>query len=156
MRALALALLVLPRLVSAQQGSAFTAVARPEDAGFSSPRLARIDSLMSGLVRDGKIPGGVVFISRNGKAVMYKAWGYRNVDTKDALQRTDIFRIASQSKAITSTAVMMLWEEGKLGLDDPIAKYIPEFKDAKILKTFNAADSSYTTEPAKSHPTIRH
>jgi CubicO group peptidase (beta-lactamase class C family) len=156
MRALALALLVLPRLVSAQQGSAFTAVARPEDAGFSSARLARIDSLMSGLVRDGKIPGGVVFISRNGKAVMYKAWGYRNVDTKDALQRTDIFRIASQSKAITSTAVMMLWEEGKLGLDDPIAKYIPEFKDAKILKTFNAADSSYTTEPAKSQPTIRH
>ena len=140
----------------AQQGTAFPSVTRPEEQGFATARLARIDSLMSGLVREGRIPGGVVLITRHGKAVMYKAWGYRNMDTRDPLQRTDIFRIASQSKAITSTAVMMLWEEGKLELDDPIAKYIPEFKDAKILKTFNAADSSYTTEPAKSQPTIRH
>jgi CubicO group peptidase (beta-lactamase class C family) len=109
MRALVLTLLLLPGRLWAQQGTAFPPVARPEEAGFSSARLSRIDSLMSGLVREGRIPGGVVFISRNGKAVMYKAWGYRNIDTKEALQRTDIFRIASQSKAITSTAVLMLW-----------------------------------------------
>ena len=156
MRALILALLVLPSQLWALQGTAFPPLARPEDAGFSAARLSRIDSLMTGLVNEGKIPGGVVFISRNGKAVMYKAWGYRNIDTKEPLQRTDIFRVASQSKAITSTAVMILYEEGRIGLDDPISRYIPEFKDAKILKTFNAADSSYTTEPAKSQPTIRH
>jgi CubicO group peptidase (beta-lactamase class C family) len=144
-----------PTTAWAQQPTVFAPLARAEDAGFSSARLARIDSLMSGLVREGRIPGGVVLITRNGKAVMYKAWGYRNLDTKDPLQKTDIFRIASQSKAITSTAVMMLWEEGKFGLDDPISRYIPEFKDAKVLKTFNATDSTYTAEPAKSQPTIR-
>ena len=148
-------LLLAPVTGLAQQGTAFPAVARPADQGFSSAKLDRIDSLMTGLVRDGRIPGGVVLITRNGKAVMYKAWGYRNIETKDPLQKTDIFRIASQTKAITSTAILMLWEEGKFGLDEPIAKYIPEFKDAKVLKTFNAADSSYTTEPAKTQPTIR-
>ncbi len=66
------------------------------------------------------------------------------------------FRIASQSKAITATAVMMLWEEGKFRLDDPISKYIPEFKDPQILATFNEADSSYTTTPADKEITIRH
>jgi CubicO group peptidase (beta-lactamase class C family) len=148
-------LLLAPVTGLAQQGTAFPAVARPEDQGFSSAKLARIDSLMTGLVRDGRIPGGVVLITRNGNAVMYKAWGYRNIETKDPLQKTDIFRIASQTKAITSTAILMLWEEGKFGLDDPISRYLPEFKDAKVLKTFNAADSTYTSEPAKSPPTIR-
>ena len=105
MRALLLALLGLPGHLWAQQGNAFPPVTRAEDEGFSTSKLARIDSLMSGLVREGRIPGGVVLITRHGKAVMYKAWGYRSLDTKDALQRTDIFRIASQSKAITSTAV---------------------------------------------------
>ena len=155
MRALLLALLALPGHLWALQGTAFPPVARAEEQGFSSAKLARIDSLLAGLVRDGRIPGAVVLITRNGKAVMYKAWGYRNIDTKEPLQRTDIFRIASQSKAITSTAIMMLWEEGKFGLDDPISRYIPEFREAKVLKTFNAADSTYVAEPAKTQPTIR-
>lgn len=155
MRAHLLGLLVLPGHLWALQATAFPAVTRAEEAGFSSAKLARIDSLMHGLVREGRIPGGVVLITRNGKAVMHKAWGYRNIDTKEPLERGDIFRIASQSKAITSTAVLMLWEEGKFGLDDPISRYIPEFREAKVLKTFNAADSSYTTEPAKRPPTIR-
>ncbi|MEK0814341.1 serine hydrolase, partial [Mycobacterium ulcerans] len=76
-------------------------------------------------------------------------------DKKSPLPRDAIFRIASQSKAITSAAVMMLYEEGKLLLDDPVSKYIPEFKNARVLDHFNESDSSYTTVPAKREPTIR-
>jgi CubicO group peptidase (beta-lactamase class C family) len=72
-----------------------------------------------------------------------------------ALQKDDIFRIASQTKAITATAVMMLWEEGRFQLDDPISKYIPEFKNPQVLKTFRYQDTSYTTMPASREITIR-
>jgi CubicO group peptidase (beta-lactamase class C family) len=72
------------------------------------------------------------------------------------MQPDDIFRIASQSKAITSTAVMMLWEEGKFQLDDPISKYIPEFKNPQVLNSFIYSDTSYTTVPANKEITIRH
>ena len=72
------------------------------------------------------------------------------------LKRDDIFRIASQSKAITATAVMMLWEEGKFRLDDPISKYIPEFKNPQVLESFQYSDTSYTTLAAKNEITIRH
>lgn len=72
------------------------------------------------------------------------------------MEKDDIFRIASQSKAITSLAVMMLWEEGKFQLDDPISKYIPEFHKPHVITSFNAADSSYTAQPAKREITVRH
>ncbi len=77
-------------------------------------------------------------------------------DKNTELKKDDIFRIASQSKAITSTAVMMLWEEGKFKLDDPISKYISEFKNPQLLNTFNERDSSFTAIPAKQEITIRH
>lgn len=66
-----------------------------------------------------------------------------------ALKRDDIFRIASQTKAITATAVMMLWEEGRFRLDDPVSKYIPEFKNAGVFQSYNEADGTWTTEPAE-------
>jgi CubicO group peptidase (beta-lactamase class C family) len=106
-------------------------------------------------IKNQQIPGAVVYLVRDGKIAYHKAFGYSDIDTKTALKKDDIFRIASQSKAITSLAVMMLWEEGKFLLDEPISKYIPEFKSPKVLKTFNAADSSYTSEPAKGEITIR-
>ena len=75
--------------------------------------------------------------------------------TGRSLRPDDIFRIASQSKAITATAVMMLWEEGKFDLDDPISKYIPEFKNPQVLDDFQKDDTSYTTVPASGEITIR-
>lgn len=72
------------------------------------------------------------------------------------MEKNTIFRIASQTKAITSTAVMMLWEEGKFKLDDPISKYIPEFKDPQILDSYSILNDTYTTRPAKNEITIRH
>jgi CubicO group peptidase (beta-lactamase class C family) len=130
--------------------------AAPESVGVSSERLARIDKMCAEAVQKGDLPGMVSMVVRKGKIVHWKAYGMADNQANRALKRDDIFRIASQTKALTSTAVMMLWEQGKFQLDDPISKYIPEFKNPVLLKTFNPSDSSYTTEPAKGEITIRH
>ena len=100
--------------------------ASPSSVGISSERLDRIDIMLKQSLEDNTIPGAVALIARNGKIVFHEAYGNADANGKK-LQKDAIFRIASQSKAITSTAVMMLWEEGKFRLDDPISKYIPEF-----------------------------
>lgn len=128
---------------------------KPEENGFSPERLARIDQTLNEYVSKGYIPGAVAIIVRNGKIVYEKSFGYSDVENKSVLKNDNIFRIASQSKAITSLAVMMLWEEGKFSLDQPISDFIPEFKNPKVLATFNEKDSTYTTTPAKSEITIR-
>ncbi|MBW8331096.1 MAG: beta-lactamase family protein [Prolixibacteraceae bacterium] len=130
--------------------------ASPESVGISSERLARIDQMCTEAVQKSDLPGIVSLVTRNGKIVHWKAYGMANNQENKALKRDDIFRIASQTKAITATAVMMLWEEGKFQLDDPISKYIPEFKNPQVLKSFRYSDTTYTTEPAKSEITIRH
>ncbi len=129
--------------------------AKPEQAGMSAERLQRVDQMVNGFLSQGQIPGAVVLIARHGKIVYHKAYGYSNLENKTPLKPNDIFRIASQSKAITSLAAMMCFEEGKFLLDEPVSKYIPEFKNPRVLVNFNEKDSSYFTEPAKSEPTIR-
>ena len=124
-------------------------------AGMSAERLSRLDRMFEQAVAEGDVPGVVALVARHGKIVYYQAFGLADNASGRALKRDDIFRIASQTKAITSTAVMMLWEEGKFRLDDPISKYIPEFKNPQVLDTYDAADK-YTTKPAKSEITIRH
>lgn len=124
--------------------------------GMSEERLAKIDAMLQAAVQEENIPGAVALIARNGKIVFHRAYGMADNSSKRAMKVDDIFRIASQTKAITSTAVMMLWEDGKFSLDDPISKFIPEFKAAQILDTFNEADSSYTTIPSEKEITIRH
>jgi len=131
-------------------------MARPEDAGMSTERLARIDRVVEEFTGQQWIAGAVVLVARHGKIVYYKALGQDDPSKNDPLRKDDIFRIASQTKAITSTAVMMLFEEGHFLLDDPISQYIPEFKNPKVVQTFNDKDSSYTSVPAKSEITIRH
>ncbi|MDX2032148.1 MAG: serine hydrolase domain-containing protein [Blastocatellia bacterium] len=132
------------------------AEAPPQSVGVSSERLARIDAMCEGAVRDGKIPGVVALVARRGKIVYHKAFGMADNEANRALKRDDIFRIASQSKAITATAVMTLWEEGRFQLDDPISKWIPEFKSPQVFKSYNEADGAWTGEPAKREITIRH
>jgi len=127
----------------------------PESVGISAERLARIESMCTEVVAKGEIPGVVALVARRGKIVFYKAFGKADNQSGRNLKRDDIFRIASQSKAITSTAVMMLWEEGKFRLDDPISKYIPEFAHPQVLKTFQYQDTSYTTTSAPGEITIR-
>ncbi len=122
---------------------------------FDAARLAGIDSMVIRLVAQQKLPGAVVMLVKDGSVAYHKAFGYRDVTTKVPLRRDDIFRIASQTKAITSLAALMLWEEGKFQLDEPIATYLPEFEKQVVLDKFNPADSSYTTKPARRRTTVR-
>ena len=132
------------------------AEAKPGTVGMSEERLTRIDHMCREAVETGSIPGVVALVARNGKIVFWNAYGMADNETGRELKRDDIFRIASQSKAITATAVMMLWEEGLFRLDDPISKFIPEFRDPQVLKTFRYSDTTWTGEPAHREITIRH
>jgi CubicO group peptidase (beta-lactamase class C family) len=94
-------------------------------------------------------------IVRKGKIVYYKSFGNKDTETKSIMEKDDIFRIASQTKAITSVAAMMLYEEGKFSLEDPVSKFIPAYAHQKVLDKFNPADSTYTSVPANRDITIR-
>jgi len=138
-----------------EKKSSVVANGTPESAGFSKDRLARLDNAMNEWVNKGWINGAVGLIIRNGKIAHYKSVGYNDLETKTALDKEGIFRIASQTKAITSVAVMMLYEEGKFLLEDPVSKFIPSFANAQVLDKFNDKDTTYTTIPAKRQVTIR-
>ncbi len=127
----------------------------PEAAGFSAERLKRLDQAMNEWVEKGYMNGAAALIIRDGKVAYYKATGYNDLDTRAPLQKEGIFRIASQTKAITSVAIMMLFEEGKLLLSDPVSQYIPSFKKQSVLLKLNPADTSYTTVPANREVTIK-
>lgn len=129
--------------------------ASPASVGVSAERLNRIDKVIQQFVDAKKLNGATAIVVREGKIVYHKAIGYSNAEKKTVLKKDDIFRIASMTKPIVSTAAMILYEEGKFLLDDPISKYIPEFKGAKVLDTYNAADTTYTTKPAKREITVR-
>jgi CubicO group peptidase (beta-lactamase class C family) len=106
--------------------------AQPEQAGFSREGLARIDAFLQNEIDTKKIPGGILLIRRKGETAYFKSFGVRDPITKAPMTPDTIFRIYSMSKPITTVAAMMLVEEGKLGLDDPLSKYIPAFADVKV------------------------
>ena len=139
---------------AAQAQSKVLVPGTPEQGGFSSTRLARLDSGMNQWVKKKWVNGAVALIARHGKIVFEKAVGYNDPSTKEPLDKNGIFRIASQTKAVTVTAVMMLWEEGKFSLEDPVSKYIPSFANEKVLNTFDPKDTTFTTVPAKRQVTI--
>jgi CubicO group peptidase (beta-lactamase class C family) len=121
--------------------------------GFSPERLQRIDATIQQYIDSNWIKGAAALIQKNDQEVYYKAFGIDAPQT--AMKKDAIFRIASQTKAITSIAVMILFEEGKFLLDDPISNYIPAFKNPQVLDKFNEKDSTYTTKPASREITIR-
>ena len=141
--------------VSALHAQKIEWTATPAAAGFSAERLKVIDARLNEWVEKGWMQGATALVIRNGKVVYHNAVGYNDLEAKVPMKKDDIFRIASQSKAITSVAIMILFEEGKLLLDDPVSKYIPAFRKQQVLATFNDADTTYTTAPAKSDITIR-
>ena len=146
--------LMLPLALSAQVLAPASAT-RDATSEFEPQRLARIDAYVNRLVAEQRIPGAVVMLVHDGRVEYHKAFGVRDLGAAAPLRTDDIFRIASQTKAITSLAAMILWEEGKFALDDPVAKYLPEFDKQTVLVKFNPADSSYTSTPAKRRTTIR-
>ncbi|MEN2281399.1 serine hydrolase domain-containing protein [Algoriphagus sp. SE2] len=123
--------------------------------GISQDRIDRIDQMLDETINLNQVPGLVAMIVKDGKIVYHEAKGLADVPSKTAMAKNQIFRIASQSKAITSTAVMILWEEGKIGLDDPISRYIPEFANPQVLTRFSYGDTTYSTRPASREIRIR-
>ena len=105
---------------------------KPEDVGFSSERLKRVTDAFQSEVDKGAIPGAVILIARNGKIAYFEAFGFKTRENKEPMKTDAIFRIASMSKPITSVAVMMLVEEGKIQLLDPVSRYLPEFKGVQV------------------------
>jgi CubicO group peptidase (beta-lactamase class C family) len=125
----------------------------PEAQGFSTERLQRIDSLLGKAIEQQRIKGAVALITRNGKVVYEKAFG--EMDDGKPMCKDTIFRICSMTKPVTAVAVMMLWEQGLFTLDDPIADYIPEFREMKVLVMDKNEEKGYRLVPAKSPVTIR-
>ncbi len=126
-----------------------------ENSRIDLERLKVVEELLTDDINNNKIPGAVVLVGNEKGIVYQKAFGVKNPLTNEKYSTDDIFRIASMTKAITSVAVLKLWEDGKINLDDPIEKYIPEFKDTEILETFNEKDSSYSSKPSTKKITIR-
>ncbi len=126
-----------------------------KDSSVNYERLAKIDGLINDYIKKDWVRGVVTIVVKDNKVVQYKGYGYANAETKQLMARDELFRIASQTKALTATGIMILFEQGKLYLDEPAADFIPEFKNPVVLDKFNPADSGYTTVPAKRDITIR-
>jgi len=130
--------------------------AQPVATGnMNSQRIENIGKVLESFIKSNNLNGAVAVIHHNNQLVYNKAFGYADVEKKELMKTDAIFRIASQTKAITSSSIMILMEEGKLLLDDPIEKYLPSFKSPKVIKSFNFKDSSFTTVPANRSLTIR-
>lgn len=119
-------------LAAAAFGQSLPMAGRPEDVGISSQRLERVHQQMQADVEKGRIPGAVLLIARNGKIARLDAIGYQERKSQTKMKSDAIFRIASMSKPITSTAIMILAEEGKVDIGAPVAQYLPEFKDVRV------------------------
>ncbi len=130
------------------------AMAAPESVGISSDRLRRLDVAMKRLVDDRQVAGLVTLLERHGKIVDFSAVGRRSVAGAQLLQKDDIFRIYSMTKPVTGVAMMMLYEEGKWRIDDPVARYIPEFGRLKVYVGKND-DGTPKLEDARRSMTMR-
>jgi len=127
----------------------------PASLGFDTERLERINGLMQGFVDDGVIPNAQTLIMRRGQVVHRATFGYSDLAKQVPSKTDDIYRIASQTKALATACLMMEYEKGKFFLEDKVADYLPAFKDMRVIKDHDKATGEYTTEPAKSQITIR-
>lgn len=125
-------------------------IIEPEAVGFCSQRLKRVDDYITSAIAQNEVPNAAILVARSGKIVYQTLVGQRDIEAGEPLQPDTIYRIASMSKPITAVAAMMLLEEGKVQLEDPIAKFIPEFADPQV---FSDGDK---TIPANCEITIRH
>ena len=124
---------------------------------YADIEQARLDAVTADLqarVDEGKLSGAVVMIAQNGEIQLSKALGYQNVEDEVPMQEDTIFRIFSMTKPITGTALMVLYDEGKFELSDPVEKYLPELTGMEVFVSQND-DGSWVTEPANHPMTIR-
>jgi CubicO group peptidase (beta-lactamase class C family) len=131
-------------------------VAKPASVGLSPERLERLSRAMQEAVDSGRTAGLVALVSRNGQVAYLRSFGKLDLARGTSMPTNAIFRIASQTKAVTTTAVMILMEEGRILLDDPVSKYIPEFGAARVaVQAPDKGATGYSTVPVKRPITIR-
>jgi len=126
-------LMVFPRVVVGQVSEEIPS-AKPSEVGMSAEKLALVGEAMEELVEKSLIPGGVVLIARRGKVVMNEAWGQMDMESDRPMKTDTVMRCFSMTKAITTAGALMLCEEGRLSVDDPVSKYLPELADLKIAQ----------------------
>ena len=124
----------------------------PETVGMSSARLDRLGKAFQTYVEDEALPGSTILILRQGKVAYFESFGFRDIEGKSPLGTDSIFRIASQSKAVVSVGVMILQEEGRLLINDPVGKYLPEFEETTVAEP---SEDGYEVVPSKRPITIR-
>ena len=141
---------------------ALPSAANPAEVGLSAERLKKLTAALEGEVKAGTIPGALLLISRNGRIAHFEGVGQLDPESKVAMNKDGIFRIYSMSKPITSVAAMMLMEDGKILLSDPVAKYIPEFANVKVGVEKPGADGKVALDlvaprrPILIHDLLRH
>jgi CubicO group peptidase (beta-lactamase class C family) len=139
--------------IGSAAGAAAPAVAARAERGVSADRIARVGAMLQSYVAGGRIAGAVVDIRQDGRDVYSEAFGWRDMEARDPMREDTIFRIASQTKALTSVAVMMLVEDGRLLLDDPVGKHLPEWSSTTVAVA--RPGGGYDVVPAKRAITIR-
>ncbi|MDM4765230.1 serine hydrolase domain-containing protein [Pelomonas sp. SE-A7] len=155
--ALSITLLALgPGLATAEAPSKKAPASTVNAAGFSPERLKRLDAAIEEQIAQKQLAGAVMYVARDGKPVVFKAFGQQDIENGKAMRTDAIFRIASMSKALTSVAAMMLYEEGRFLLKDPVAKYIPSFAKVQVAVPAPAgSDQPYLLEKPRRALTIR-
>jgi CubicO group peptidase (beta-lactamase class C family) len=147
----ALALLTIVSIGTARAEPVLPIAAMPEDVGLSSSQLARIEAMTQKHIDAGLVPGAVMLVARRGKIAWYKTMGFRDRAAKDPMRNDSIFRIYSMTKPIVSVAAMMLVEEGRMQISDPVSKYLPEMGRMKvgIEKAADGKPALELAEPAR-------
>lgn len=139
---------------SSKPAAALSSATNPESVGFDSERLKKLDAAMARAVSNGEVVGMQTLLARHGKIVTTNTYGKMSAASGEAVRKDALFRIYSMTKPITGVAMMILFEDGKWALDDPVTKHIPEFKDLKVWKGKDP-DGKPILEPARRPPTMR-
>ncbi len=148
---------ILATLLALPLVAASLPVSKPEDVGLSSDRLQRINQMIQRRIDAGELAGAVTLVARRGKIAHFEAQGVADLDSKKPMTKDSLFRIASMTKPITGVAIMMLVEEGKVRLTDPVSRYIPEFRGIKVAvaQPGTGPEPKFYTVPAEREITVR-
>jgi len=147
-------LLAIGGLLALLAGSCAAPPPETASPGLDPERLARLDAALQAYVDAGTLPGAVALVASRGETAYLKAFGHRDREAGDPLETDDIFRIASQSKAVVSVAIMMLQEEGRLLISDPVGRHLPEYLETTVARAND--DGTYDVVAARQPITIRH
>jgi CubicO group peptidase (beta-lactamase class C family) len=154
MRRLAAAVFLLVLAAAAPAAAQGLPRARPHELGLDSARLSAIGPLLRDAVERGEVAGAVTLVARHGRLAAIDSAGYRNLERRTPIGATTLFRIASMTKPLTSVAAMILVEEGRLGLGDPVARYIPAFAEMSVRLPGDSASTPGRSTPARRPITI--